>query len=69
MLQKILLIAVLFHSITKMIEVTAKLGRGSVYFAGEKLSCTLRFHNIADVENQSRLVLEKVFIGHKVCLQ
>ena len=40
-----------------MIEVTAKLGRGSVYFAGEKIHCTLRFQNCAKAEDPNRFVL------------
>nr|CAB3265550.1 retrograde Golgi transport protein RGP1 homolog [Phallusia mammillata] len=30
-----------------MIEVTAKLGRGTVYFAGENISCSIRFTNVS----------------------
>jgi len=39
-----------------VIEVAAKLVRGSVYFAGEKIQCTLRFQNVSDTDIPLRLV-------------
>lgn len=46
----------MYYSTANMIEVTAKLGRGAVYFAGEKIHCTLRFQNTSTSEDSSKSV-------------